>query len=278
MNEEVEGPTTASKIISLLEDLYEGLRMDTPDLPPVFFKLDHGRTLRAQVWGHFAPNAWTADGAPRHEIMIASECLAAGADQVLQTVVHEAVHALAEARGIQETSRQGRYHNRKFVKLAEELGMTYDDPKNKDAKGKLVPDERIGYSAVVLTQETLVKTEALREWLQSEITAYRGSGKFTPAPIKRVTHAYACFRNEFTGGVNVIQMGTTKYSKLVQYLAPHTLVVSEATQADVEDYLEGELGLPTQDEGATFKTGESYYGANLATFFPELAELDSFAG
>jgi len=270
---EEQGSTTASKIIGLLEDVYEGLRMDTPDLPPVFFKLDHGRTLRAQVWGHFAPNAWTADGEPRHEIMIASECLAAGADQVLQTVVHEAVHALAEARGIRETSRQGRYHNKRFVTLAEELGMTYDAPKNRNAAGKLVPDERIGYSAVVLTQETMVATEDLREWLQSEITAYRGSGKFVSAPAKRVTHAYACFPNEFSNGWNVIQMGTTKYAKISQYLSEHTVVVSEATQADLEGWIEEYLDLPTQDEGFSFRNAETGADRNHE-FFPEFGVLD----
>ena len=271
-----EAMTTASKITGLLEDVYETLRMDTPDLPPVFFKLDHGRTMMAQVWGHFSPNAWTADGSPRHEIMIASECLAAGAHQVLQTVIHEAVHALAEARGIKETSRQGRYHNKRFVTLAEELGLTYDTDRNKDAKGKLVPDERIGFSHVVLTEESLSKHAELLVWLQEEITAYRGSGKFTPAPIKRVTHAYAVFSVP-GAGLNVIQMGTTKYAKLAQYLAPHILIKSSCTQADVEDYIEGALGLPTQAEGLTFKQTEGMAWDDLEQAFPELAELARFA-
>ena len=32
---------------------------------------------------------------------------------VLDTLLHEAAHALAAARGIKDTSRQGRYHNKK---------------------------------------------------------------------------------------------------------------------------------------------------------------------
>jgi hypothetical protein len=268
-----EGTTTASKITGLLEDVYETLRMDTPDLPPVFFKLDHGRRMGSQVWGHFAPNAWTADGAPRHEVMIASECLAAGAHQVLQTLIHEAVHALAEEREIRETSRQGRYHNRKFVTLAEELGLTYDAPRNKNAKGKLVPDERIGYSHVVLTEATLEKYAELLVWLEAEITAYRGNGKFTPAPIKRVTHAYAIFATP-EGGLNVIQMGTTKYAKLVTYLAPHTLILSEGTQADLEGWIEDSLGLPTQDEGTTFRAAGAPYCGDHGSIFPEFFSLE----
>ena len=269
----METETTASKINGLLEDVYETLRVDTPDLPKVFFKLDHGRTLRAQVWGHFAPEVWTADGEPRHEIMIASECLAAGAFQVLQTVIHEAVHALAEARGIRETSRQGRYHNRKFVTLAEELGMTYDAPKNRNALGKLVPDDRIGYSSVVLTEATLEKYADLLTWLQAEITAYRGSGKFVSAPAKRVTHAYVVFANEFSGGANVIQMGTTKYAKISQYLSAHTVIISEATQADLEGWIEDALNRPTQEEGFSWRKSDDYCGDHHMVF-PEFLALD----
>ena len=42
---------------------------------------------------------------------------------MLGTLLHEAAHALAAARGIQDTSRQGRYHNTRFAQLARELGI-----------------------------------------------------------------------------------------------------------------------------------------------------------
>jgi hypothetical protein len=46
-----------------------------------------------------------------------------GAETVLATVLHEAAHALANGRGITVTSRGGRYHNRRFAALAEEMGL-----------------------------------------------------------------------------------------------------------------------------------------------------------
>jgi hypothetical protein len=52
---------------------------------------------------------------------------------ILRTLVHEAVHALARARGIQETSREGRYHNHRFAELAREMGL------------QTVPDQQIGF-------------------------------------------------------------------------------------------------------------------------------------
>ncbi len=54
--------------------------------------------------------------------MISGEGLARTAREVLGTLLHEAAHALAAARGITGTSRQGRYHNRKFATFADRAG------------------------------------------------------------------------------------------------------------------------------------------------------------
>jgi hypothetical protein len=260
--------TTASKIVGLLETAYDTLRAGTPDLPPVFFKLDHGRKAFSQTWGHFAPQAWTADGSPRHEVMIASECLAAGAEQVLQTVIHEAAHALAEARGVQETSRQGRYHNKRFVKLAEELGLTYECPENRDAEGRLIPDERIGWSHVVLTAETKARYMGVLDLLRREITAFRGNGKFRRSPVKAVTHAYAIFSDEH-GELEVIQLGTNKYEKLSPRLEEHVGLVSSVRQGDLERFLAFELGYCVPNA-----TEDGYHYGDLPSVYPELADLE----
>jgi hypothetical protein len=49
----------------------------------------------------------------RPELFIAGECLAEGPRQTLQTMLYEAVHALAHARGVNDTSRGGKYHNKR---------------------------------------------------------------------------------------------------------------------------------------------------------------------
>jgi len=259
--------TQASEIVKLLEFAYGQLRSLTPDLPRVFFKLDHGRTLGGQVWGHYAPAAWMVDGEPVAEIMIASECLAAGAWQTLQTITHEAVHALAEARGIVDTSRQGRYHNKRFVKLAEELGMTYDDPRNRDVTGRLVPDVRIGWSSVVLRPDAAVRFMGVLDLLQKEITAWRGGGKFTAAGRKDVVHAYAIFSSD--GVLDVHQMGTSKYAKLAQYLSDHVTIVSSVRQGELEGWLEDGLDLVV---GRSSERSQSGWFGDLSNFYPELAD------
>ncbi len=53
------------------------------------------------------------------------ECFAEGATHTLVTILHEATHALAHVHGIKDTSRQGKYHNRRFLKLAAELDLEW---------------------------------------------------------------------------------------------------------------------------------------------------------
>jgi hypothetical protein len=39
------------------------------------------------------------------------------------TLSHEAAHGPAQTRGVADTSRQGRYHSRRYRQLAVELGL-----------------------------------------------------------------------------------------------------------------------------------------------------------
>jgi hypothetical protein len=70
-------------------------------------------------WGHFGADHWV-EGCPTEEgqgtaldlstarrepeLFVTGECLAEGPRQTLQTMLHEAVHALAHARGVKDTS------------------------------------------------------------------------------------------------------------------------------------------------------------------------------
>jgi hypothetical protein len=57
------------------------------------------------------------------EVLITEEGLTDQAAQVLATLLHEAAHSVAWQRSIKDTSRQGRYHNRGFQTVAEEVGL-----------------------------------------------------------------------------------------------------------------------------------------------------------
>jgi hypothetical protein len=66
--------------------------------------------------------SWEA-AASLSEVLITADGLAGSATDVIGTLVHEAAHAIAFQRGIKDTSRQGRYHNRRFKAIAEEIGL-----------------------------------------------------------------------------------------------------------------------------------------------------------
>ena len=63
------------------------------------------------------------------EVFVATEMIAAGANEMFKVLLHEAVHAIAQARGVKDTSRQGRYHNARFRVLAKEAGLE-PEPRN----------------------------------------------------------------------------------------------------------------------------------------------------
>src|SRR4029450_11791859 len=77
--------------------------------------------------GHFAAGRWqlTSPDAPsdRAEVLVSGEGPHRAPIDVLGPLLHEAAHGLAYARKVSDTSRQGRYHNRRYATLAQELGL-----------------------------------------------------------------------------------------------------------------------------------------------------------
>ena len=97
--------------------------------------------------GHHWPARWVTTTIEERdgELFIAGELLAAGGRAVIEVMLHEAAHALAAARDIKDTSAEGnRYHNKRFVALAAELGL----------RGPDRPENVIGWSDCRLTDET----------------------------------------------------------------------------------------------------------------------------
>ncbi|WP_238487764.1 tyrosine-type recombinase/integrase [Actinoplanes flavus] len=67
-------------------------------------------------WGHFASLRWQHGDRQLPEVLVSGEGLKRSPAEILVTLLHEAAHGLADVRGIQDTSRQGRWHNKKFGK------------------------------------------------------------------------------------------------------------------------------------------------------------------
>jgi hypothetical protein len=172
---------TGSQVVKCLENLSAAITKRHPELPEVVIVtgagLPHGKWAHYSIGYHWydrtasdngdqAPEGEKTAPAKRPEMFIAGERLACGAEDTLQSMMHEYAHALADVRGIQDCSRQGRYHNGEFLKCAEELGLSY--PYTND-KGKPSPNSKIGFSAVELTEETKVLYKAEIEKLDAAI-------------------------------------------------------------------------------------------------------------
>ncbi len=118
-------PNTASAVVRVLEDIWAAIQERHPDVPSVYVTVGMGSTPQGLKLGHFGAFRWhTDDDDPgAHELFVGGEGLKGGPVNVLNTLLHEAAHALAVVRGVQDTSRQGRYHNARFMELAREIGL-----------------------------------------------------------------------------------------------------------------------------------------------------------
>ena len=166
-------PEAVSPVVSVLEDNWQAIRDRHPEIPPAVIIVASGTGGRVAEWGHFAPRRWNvrASGALA-EILISGEGLRRDPRAVLGTLLHEAAHALAAARGSKDTSRQHRYHNQQYKALAEELGLAVGH------------DQRIGWSLTTVPDSTagiyarwLVRLRvAMTLWRRAEHEGATGTG------------------------------------------------------------------------------------------------------
>ena len=115
MNEYLKNVDSLNKLFGKLNGKYFGGTLEPLTI-----------TIQSDVknYGHFTPvKVWTDTlKNSTHEINI-SPNFQRDKYAVVATLLHEMVHAYAHANGIKDTSRQGRYHNKAFKKLAEERGL-----------------------------------------------------------------------------------------------------------------------------------------------------------
>ena len=139
--------------------------------------------------GHFHAGQWKNGAGRFDEVHISSLILAEPIDCILRTLLHEAVHSQAEAEGIQDTSRDGQYHNRRFETLAQDMGLVVER------------DARIGRRTTGLLPGTLERyAGALPSWEETQRLyqeEYRGNG---------ATNRYAAVRLQCSGCGRILRM------------------------------------------------------------------------
>lgn len=153
-----------AQLLAVLEGCWSAIRERHLEVPAVVLVVASGSPASSKdgiKWGHFATLRWQHGEQVLPEVLISGEGLSRPATEVLKTLLHEAAHALADVRGIKDTSRQGRWHNEKFAKLARELGL---EPE-KDAK--------VGWSPCTLTDRAARKYRTQINALTAALQAFR---------------------------------------------------------------------------------------------------------
>jgi len=151
----------ASPLLAALEHAWAAIRARHPDVPDAVVVVASGGDSKRFNLGHFAPDRWQVNGTGRHEVLVGGEGLQRGPVEVLATLLHEAAHGLARARQVKDTSRQGRYHNRRYAQLAAELGLT------------VTHDERIGWSRTTVPDATAAAYTAVVDEVRVALVLWR---------------------------------------------------------------------------------------------------------
>jgi hypothetical protein len=152
---------TASLLLAALERTWTTIRQRHPDVPDAVLVVASGAEGKRLNLGHFAPHRWQVAGADRHEVLVGGEGLHRGPVEVLGTLLHEAAHGLAQARSVQDTSRGGRYHNRRYATLARELGLD------------VTSVQPVGWSATTVPEATASAYADQLEELQAALVLWR---------------------------------------------------------------------------------------------------------
>ena len=171
----------ASLLVAALEHAWRTIRIRHPEVPEAVLVVASGAEGKRLNLGHFAPHRWQVNGADRHEVLVGGEGLQRGPLDVLGTLLHEAAHGLAQARSIQDTSRQGRYHNRRYATLAHELGL------------EVASVQPIGWSATTVPVPTADAYAGQLEDLAAALVLWRRQEhRISAGPRSRNLLAAAC--------------------------------------------------------------------------------------
>jgi hypothetical protein len=152
---------TASLLLAALEHAWQTIRTRHPDVPDAVLVVASGSEGKRLNLGHFAPHRWQVQATDRHEVLVGGEGLQRGPVEVLGTLLHEAAHGLAQARSIQDTSRGGRYHNRRYAQLARQLGL------------EVTTVKPIGWSATTIPEPTAAGYAGQLAELQAALVLWR---------------------------------------------------------------------------------------------------------
>lgn len=117
------------------------------------------------AYGHFTTGEiWTDKQrkTSHHEINLGAESLNRPIANTIATLLHEMVHFYCNVNGIQDTSRGGTYHNKRFKEEAEKRGLCIEY------------NERIGWSITQPSKE--LRSFCTKQHWRNKLTICRAGG------------------------------------------------------------------------------------------------------
>lgn len=164
-------------MVAALESAWAAIRLVHKDVPEVVMVVaSGGRQTRSgfMKWGHYAHGRWALKGkddSQLPEVLVGGEGMQREVGDIFETLLHEAAHGVAAALKIKDTSRGGRYHNKEFKRLAEDLGLAVTKQGSR------------GWTTTTLTPETVERWKQTIQDLDKALGTFRyaeGAGRKKP--------------------------------------------------------------------------------------------------
>lgn len=111
------------KVFKAVNEYYFNGELETPTI-----------TVQSTIgaYGHITTSkVWNNNGVATYELNLGAETLNRPIENVVATMIHESVHLYCMMNQIQDTSNRGVYHNKRFKKVAEEIGHLQVDRHDK---------------------------------------------------------------------------------------------------------------------------------------------------
>lgn len=150
-----------SDLVITAEQCWRSIQKKHPEVPECVVLVASGGRRAPTLLGHFASNTWSQGDKQIHEVLLVAEQLNRPAREVFQTLLHEAVHGIAQTRGVKDVS--GRRHNKKFAKICEEVGLV----------PPVKPKGPLGFSDAKLREDTEQEYEQEIKQIADVLFLYR---------------------------------------------------------------------------------------------------------
>ena len=170
LTDDCQNEFSTASVVTALESGWAAIRAAHDEVPAAVIVLGSGSPARASGtlrWGHFAHSQWQHGPDRLPEVLVSGEGLSRTPAEVLTTLLHEATHGLAYVRSIADTSRQGRWHNKRFALLAAELGLV------------TARSDKLGWSTCTLAAGAADAYAEVVAELSVAMSAYRHADTFT---------------------------------------------------------------------------------------------------